>query len=111
MKKDLIFAPVLLAIGIVLGMLKMTGLTVHIAVSVVGVVVLAAYTVATKKEWTIPGLEVLMRLCYGIALISGVVVMNMENAGILAIAHKAFAGAFLVLLVVLTAKKVFAKKA
>ena len=30
MKKDLIFAPVLLVIGVLLGLLKVTGMTAHI---------------------------------------------------------------------------------
>ena len=50
MKKDLIFAPVLLVVGVLLGLLKMTGMTVHIILSVVGAVALVAYTVLTKKS-------------------------------------------------------------
>ena len=74
MKKDLIFAPILLVVGIALGLLKVTGMTVHIAISVVGVGVLVAYTIATKKDWKIPALEIVMRVLYGIALITGIVV-------------------------------------
>ena len=51
MKKDMIFAPVMLLIGILLFLLRATGMTAHIAISVVGVLVLIAYAVATKKEW------------------------------------------------------------
>lgn len=110
MKKDLIFTPALLLIGIALFLLKATGLTAHIAISVVGVLVLAAYTVATKKEWKIPALEILMRLCYGIALISGIVIMNVHGIAAIAIAHKAGAALFVLLLVVLFVLK-RAKKA
>ena len=74
MKKDFIFAPILLVVGILLCLLKETGMTVHIIVSVVGVVALVLYTVATKKEWKIVPLEIGMRVSYGIALISGVVI-------------------------------------
>ena len=42
MKKDLIFAPILLVIGILLGLFKVTGMTAHIIISVVGVAVLVA---------------------------------------------------------------------
>ena len=35
MKKDLIFAPVMLLIGILLFLLRATGMTAHIAISVV----------------------------------------------------------------------------
>ena len=110
MKKDLIFTPALLLIGIALFLLKATGLTAHIAISVIGILVLAAYTVATKKEWKIPALEILMRLCYGIALISGIVIMNVHGIAAIAIAHKAGAALFVLLLVVLFVLK-RAKKA
>ena len=74
MKKDFIFAPILLVIGVLLGLLKVTGMPVHIAISVVGVIVLVVYTVLTRKDWKIPALEIGMRVSYGIALISGVVI-------------------------------------
>ena len=110
MKKDLIFTPALLLIGIALFLLKATGLTAHIAISVIGILVLAAYTVATKKEWKIPALEILMRLCYGIALITGILIMNVHGIAAIAIAHKAGAALFVLLLVVLFVLK-RAKKA
>lgn len=109
MKKDLIFAPILLVIGVLLFLLKLTQMPVHIAVSVVGVVVLIAYTVATKKEWKIPALEILMRLMYGLALISGIVI-KISYIAALAIAHKVFAALFVVLLIALFVQKLVAKK-
>ena len=112
MKKDFIFAPIMLVIGVLLFLLKATGLTAHIAVSVVGVAVLVAYAVLTKKEWKLPALEVLMRVFYGIALVSGVVIMKVAGVAAVAILHKLFAGLFLVLLIVLFVHKlVVAKKA
>ena len=110
MKKDMIFAPALLLIGVLLGLLKVTGMAAHIAVSVVGIVVLIAYTVATKKEWKIPALEIFMRACYGIALITGIVVLNIQGIAAVAIAHKAFAALFVVLLVVLFVMKMVNRK-
>ena len=100
MKKDLIFAPVLLIVGVLLFLLKATGLTAHIAISVLGVAALVAYSVLTKKEWKIPALEIIMRLCYGIALITGIVIMNVFGIAALAIIHKVSAALFVVLLVV-----------
>ncbi|MBR4874068.1 MAG: hypothetical protein IKV00_09550 [Clostridia bacterium] len=112
MKKDLIFTPILFAIGVLLFLLKATGLTAHIAISVVGVLVLVAYAVLTKKEWKIPALEIVMRLFYGIALISGIVMMNVTGVAALAILHKVFAALFVVLLVALFVYKfITAKKA
>ena len=110
MKKDSIFAPILLLAGVLLFLLDMTGMPAHIAVSVFGIVVLAVYTAVTKKEWKIPALEILMRAFYGIALITGVVMMNVKGIAAVAIAHKASAALFVVLLVVLFVIKAVANK-
>ena len=110
MKKDLIFAPIMLLIGIALFLLRFTGMPVHIGVSVLGVLVLAVYTSATKKEWKIPALEILMRACYGISLILGIVIMKVTGIAALAVAHKAAAALFVLLLVVLFITKLCGKK-
>ena len=111
MKKDLIFAPVLLLVACLLGMLRYTGTAVHIGVAVMGVLVLGAYTSLTKKSWKIPALEILMRVCYGVALITGIVIMNVTGIAALAIAHKASAALFAILLIVLFVLKLRTKKA
>ena len=109
-KKDLIFAPIMLLIGVLLFLLRATGMTAHIVISVIGVLVLIAYAVLTKKKWKIPALEIIMRVFYGIALISGVVIMNVHGIAALAIAHKASAAVFAVLLVALFVHKLIAAK-
>ncbi|MBR4420354.1 MAG: hypothetical protein IKT32_05685 [Clostridia bacterium] len=109
MKKDLIFAPLMLVIGVLLCLLKVTGMTAHIAVSVVGVVVLIAYAVVTKKEWKIPALEIGMRAGYGIALLTGIV-LKIKYISAVGIIHKIFALVFVVLLIVLFVQKLVAKK-
>ena len=110
MKKDLIFAPVMIAIGALLFLLRATGMTAHIAISVLGVLVLIAYAVATKKEWKIPALEVIMRVFYGIALITGIVIMNVEGVIALSVAHKVCAALFMALLIVLLTHKAATSK-
>ena len=105
----MIFTPALLVIGILLFLLRATGMTAHIAISVVGILVLAAYTVLTKKDWKIPALEIIMRAFYGIALITGIVMMNVHGIAAVAIIHKVCAALFVVLLAVLTAMKLRAK--
>ena len=110
MKKDFIFAPVMLLIGILLFLLKTTGMTVHIAVSVIGVLVLIAYTVLTKKDWKIPPLEIVMRAFYGIALITGVVVMNVYGIAALAVVHKISGVLFVVVLAFLFVHKLIKSK-
>ena len=110
MKKDLIFAPIMLLVGAALFLLRFTGMPVHIAISVVGALVLVAYTALTKKEWKIPALEIIMRAFYGIALITGIVIMNVHGVVALAIIHKVSAVLFLALLIVLLTYKAFSKK-
>ena len=110
MKKDLIFLPILLLVGAALCLLQVTKMPVHIALSVVGVLVLVLYTVLTKKDWKIPALEIIMRAFYGIALITGIVIMNVHGIAALAIIHKISAVLFLAALIALLAYKAFAKK-
>ena len=111
MKKDLIFAPILLVIGALLCLLRVTGMTGHIAISVIGIVALAVYTVLTKKEWKIPALEIIMRAFYGIALITGIVIMNVHGIVALNIIHKVSALLFMALIIVVVVQKAASKKA
>ena len=110
MKKDLIFAPIMFLVGAALFLLRFTGMPAHIAISVVGIFVLAAYTVATKKEWKIPALEIIVRAFYGIALITGIVIMNVHGIVALAVIHKVSAVLFLALIVVLLVTKAVSNK-
>ena len=110
MKKDLIFTPAMLIIGALLFLLRTTGMTAHIAISVIGILVLIAYTVLTKKEWKIPALEIIMRAFYGVALITGVVIMNVHGIAALAIIHKVSAILFMALIIVLFTHKAIANK-
>ena len=110
MKKDMIFAPIMLLIGVLLFLLRATGMTAHIVISVIGVLALIAYTVLTKKEWKIPALEILMRAFYGVALITGIVIMNVHGIVSLALIHKISAVLFLAMLVVLLVSKAASNK-
>lgn len=110
MKKDLIFTPAILLIGVLLFLLRATGMTAHIAISVVGLLVLIAYAVLTKKDWKIPALEILMRAFYGIDLITGIVIMNVHGIVALAVIHKVSAVLFMALIIVLLTHKVVTNK-
>ena len=110
MKKDLIFSPVLLLIGAALFLLRVTGMAANIAVSVLGVVVLVVYSVLTKKDWNKPALEIIMRLFYGIALITGIVLKFVHGIAALSIAHKASAALFMVFIIVLLTYKLATNK-
>ena len=110
MKKDLIFAPILLLVGVALFLLRFTGISVHIAISIAGVIALVVYTVLTKKEWKITALEIIMRACYGIALISGIVIMNVHGVAALSVIHKVSAVLFMALVIVLLITKAALRK-
>lgn len=111
MKKDLIFAPIMLVFGVLLFLLRATGMTAHIIISLLGVVTLVVYAFATKKDWMLPALEVLMRVFYGIALITGIVMMKVHGVAALGIVHKAGAALFAISLVVLFVHKLVTQKA
>ena len=87
-KKDLFFVVPMIIINVLLIMLKVTGIVPHIIISVVGVAVLVAYAVMTIKEWLIPALEIVMRVLYGIALVTGIIIMNVHGVAVLGVIHK-----------------------
>ena len=62
----------MLLVVVALFLLRATGMTAHIAVSVVGLVLLIVYTIATKKQWKCPAFEIVTRVFYAVALITGV---------------------------------------
>ena len=97
MKKKLLFLIPMIIVAVLLFMLRATGMAAHIIVSVVGLAILVAYALATKKEWKCPVLEILQRVCYGIALITGVVLMNVHGIAAISIIHKISAVLFAVL--------------
>ena len=100
----------MLLVGVLLFLLRATGMTAHIAISVVGILVLIVYTVLTKRDWKIPALEIIMRAFYGIALISGLVILKVHGIAALSILHKASAVLFMALIIVLLTHKVVTNK-
>lgn len=106
MKKKLLFLIPMVIVAVLLFMLRATGMKVHIAVSLIGLLLLIAYTVATKKEWKKPVLEILERVFYAVALITGVVLMNVHGIVAVSIIHKMSAVLFAVLLVYTEVHKV-----
>lgn len=108
--KNKLFFFLMLAVSILLFLLRVTGMTAHIALSVVGIIALVAFAVMNKKEWKKPALEILLRVLFAVAVISGIVILRMAAAPVVAIVHKAAAAAFVVMLLVLYLPK-FCKKA
>ena len=109
MKKNILFAALILLVGALLFLLRATGMTAHIALSVVGLALLVAYTVTTKKTWQVPVLEILMRVFYAIALISGAVMMNVHGVMLISVVHKACAALFVLALIIVELPKACSK--
>ena len=109
MKKNLLFIIPMIVVAVLLFMLRATGMKVHIALSVIGLVLLIVYTLLAKKEWRNPALEILQRVCYAIALITGVVLMNVHGIATIPIIHKISAVLFVILLIVCEIQKVVRK--
>ena len=109
MKKNVLFLVPMIIVAVLLFMLRVTHMPVHIAVSVVGLLILVAYTVATKKEWKCPVCEVLERVFYAVALITGVVLMNVHGIVAVSIVHKLSAALFVLLLIVTEIHKAIKK--
>ena len=109
MKKNVLFLIPMIVVAVLLFMLEKTGMMIHITVSVVGLVLLVAYTVVTKKEWKCTVLEVIERVFYAVALITGAALMNVHGVAAIKIVHKASAALFVVVLLVAEIHK-FLKK-
>jgi hypothetical protein len=101
MNKNRFFLISMIVVSALLFLLRMTGLTVHMAVSVLGLAIMIPITVMTRKEWKIPALEVIMRVMYLVAIVTGGVLMKVHGVAALGIVHKIAAAAFVVLLMVL----------
>ena len=105
MNKNRFFLISMLAVSVLLFLLRLTGLTPHIIVSVVGLAIMIPLTIKTKQDWKIPTLEIIMRAMYFVAIVSGGMMMKLHGIAALGIAHKISAALFLVLLLVLYAPK------
>ena len=101
MNKNRSFLISMIVVSALLFLLRMTGLPAHIVVSVLGLAVMIPYSVATRKEWKAPALEVLMRVMYFVAIVTGGVMMKIQGVAALNMAHRISAALFAVLLLVL----------
>ena len=99
--KNKVFFFLMLAVSILLFLLRVTGMTAHIALSVAGIAALVAFAVISKKDWTKPALEILMRVMYLVAIVTGGILMKVHGIAPLGMVHKIGAALFLVLLLVL----------
>ena len=101
MNKNCSFLVSMIVVSLLLFLLRMTGLTAHIVISVLGLAVMIPFTLKTRKEWKIPALEVLMRAMYFVAIVTGGMLMKIQGVAALNVAHKISAALFAVLLLML----------
>ena len=101
MNKNRFFLISMIAVSALLFLLRMTGLAVHIGVSILGLAIMIPITLQTKNEWNKPALEIVMRAMYLIAIITGGALMKIHGVAVLGIIHKIGAALFLVLLLTL----------
>ena len=101
MNKNRLFLLSMIAVSALLALLSVTGLTAHIVVTVLGLAIMIPLTIATRKDWKVPALEVIMRAMYVVAVVTGGVLMKVSGVAALGIAHKVSAAVFAVLLLVL----------
>ena len=97
-------------VSTLLSLFNVTGLVPHIIVSVLGLIGLIVFTVKTRKEWKIPALEIIMRLMYLVAIVTGGLLMKIHDVAALGIAHRIGATSFCLLLVVLYLPRSIKKK-
>lgn len=110
MKKNIIFSALIILATAALFMLKITKMPVHIIASFIGLALLIAFTLLTRKGWKLPALEIITRVFYLVALITGIVLMKVQGIALLAIVHKVSAALFGVLFVFLFVYKLAKKK-
>lgn len=101
MNKNRFFLISMLVVSLLLFLLRVTGIVPHIIVSVLGLAIMIPITVKTRKTWKIPALEVIMRVGYLVAIITGGVLMKVHGVAALGLVHKIGAALFVVLLLVL----------
>ena len=109
MKKNVMFFIPTLIVAVLLFMLRVTGMKTHIILSVAGLLILVAYALVTRKSWKNTALEVVERIFYAIALITGIMLMNIHGIPILSIVHKISATLFAVMLLVTEIHKAIKK--
>lgn len=105
MNKNGRFLIAMAVVTLLLFLLRMTGLAAHIIVSLLGLAIMIPFTLKTKNEWTKAPLEILMRVMYLVAIVTGGALMKVYGVAVLGLVHKIGAALFLVLLLVLYVPK------
>lgn len=83
-----------------LALLKVTGMTGHIVISIIALIIMVICAILGKKTWKKPALEIVYRLFYLIALITGIVMVAGGVVGAVSVVHKIAAVLFIILFIV-----------
>lgn len=110
MKKNLFYLIPLFIITVFLFLLNITGIKTHIILSAVALLLLVIYTFASRKKWTSPILEIFMRIFFVVAIITGIVLMNLESTNVIIVVHRFSAALFAVLMIISIFKNIRSKK-
>ena len=115
MIKTILYAIFMTIISILLFLLKVTGMKLHIALGILAVIITIVYTLLIRKnlkEYSKKSLvmEILMRICLAVALISGFLLKPFKAVFVISIIHKMAAIFFVILLFVININKIFIKK-
>ena len=109
MKKNVIFPVLIILATVALFMLKITKMPVHIVVSIVGLALLISFSLLTRKSWKLPAVEIITRVFYFVAMVTGIILMNVHGIAVLSVVHKLSAVLFAVLFIFLSIHKTIAK--
>ena len=101
MTKNRFFLISMIAVCVALFLLRFTGITAHIIVSVIGLAIMIPISIKTFPTWKLPALEIIMRIMYFLTIISGGILINVHNVVALSVGHKITAVLFVILLLVL----------
>ena len=83
-----------------LALLRVTGMTGHIVISIIALIIMIICVALGKKSWKNPALEIVYRVFYLIALITGIVMVAASISGAVSIVHKIAAVIFVILYIV-----------
>ncbi len=98
MKKMNLISFIAIVLAIVgLALLRVTGMTVHIIISLLALAVMVFCAVKGKKYWKKPALEIGYRAAFLVALLTGIVMLAAHLSDAVSIIHKIFAAVFAVL--------------
>ena len=115
MLKTILYTVFMVIISVLLFLLKITGMKMHIVLGILALIITIVYTLLIKKDLKELSkknivMEILMRVCFAVALITGFLLKPFGTFLIISIIHKFAAIIFVVMLLVINIRKIFIDK-